>query len=207
MAMLTINLIPERTRRVQRRRQSALRWGIAILVVFVLLAIPLSVDWHDHVKLAGLIQRDNRLELDLSMIRSELQTLTQETKTIDSQTRYAQALRTKRDWSKLLFLIGQSLPRGCWLTSLATDPVKPNRAVLNRHQSSKNKEDDFTLPYLTDSPRRLRISGYAIEASEPHQLVAQLKATDIFTNVALEGMRSETVLEDDYYHFDLICEW
>ena len=60
---------------------------------------------------------------------------------------------------------------------------------------------------IIEVPRKLKIVGYATTPAEPHAFVTALKDSGVFTNVALERLLREPMLDGFYFRFELDCEW
>jgi len=207
--MVGINLIPEPVQLAQLRRWRLKRWATAILVSLMALALPLGLDWMQQAEAARLRTEDESLRAQLTAIRSQLRSTSAGADEALLQLGRADALRSKRCWSGMLAMIGRRMPAGCWLTSISTDPAAPEGAAAPQRRAASRPATPKAPPeaVVIDAPRKLSLSGYATTASDPHTFVARLKEMGIFTNVELQRVATEPVLNDSYFRFELYCEW
>ena len=141
--------------------------------------------------------------------RAELGSVTAQVEKARVRFERSSLLQSKRNWSGLIALTAKSIPDGCWLASLRTDPAVPGppRLLVTHPTAVDGKTPAPPKPVVIEAPRRLRLTGYASRASEPHMFVANLKATSVFSNVELENMVSASVWNGTYFRYDLLCEW
>ena len=207
--MVSVNLIPKGVQLAQTRRRHLSRWTIAVAVAGVVLTVPLTLGWVRRAEAAHLRAQADQHQARLAQSRNDLETVTTELDRVLSQLERALALRSKRPWSPLLALIGGRMPKGCWLTSIGTDPATPSAGARRsgRPDSKRAKPATPTSTLIIEAPRKLRIAGYATDAAEPHEFVIGLKDTGIFSNVVLENLRREPALDGFYFRFELLCEW
>ena len=206
--MIGVNLIPQAVQTAQARRRHVGRWTTALATVSLALAVPLAIDWYDRARADDLRAEHSELEQRLGTQRGELRALTGQLQEVGTRLERANALRAKRAWSSLLAMIGRRMPEGCWLTSIATDPPVPSEGAARGPAPHKNDPASQQATTLAiESPRMLRLAGYAADVAEPHEFVAKLKETGVFSRVVLERSRSEPVLDGTYFRFDLVCEW
>lgn len=213
--MVGVNLIPKGVQLAQTRRRHISRWAIAIAVAGGVLTVPLTLGWVRRAEAANLRAQADQLQARLARSRNDLETVTTELDRVLSQLERALALRSKRPWSPLLALIGGRMPKGCWLTSIGTDPATPSAGarrsgrprVLTSADSRREKPSAPKSTILIEGPEKLRIAGFATDAAEPHEFVIGLKDTGVFANVVLEHLRREPALGGFYFRFELLCEW
>ncbi len=206
--MNRLNLIPEPMQLVRMRHRLAKRWSVCVLVAAFVLVVPLLVDQYRKVEAARLRIESAALRTQLASHRATLATLTTQADQSRVHLQRAEALRSKRTWSSLFALVADRLPEGCWLTSLATDPVTPQGGGTRtpaRHAAKPDQESE--TPITIEAPRRLKMTGYATEPAEPYQFVTNLKQAAVFRDVNLQTSRREQVLEGSYFRFELSCEW
>lgn len=206
---ISINLIPESVRWAQHRRRLLSRWAVALSLVIGSLLVPFAIDRHEQGRAERLRTQHERMQGELADLRVQVQEATGQAERMAHQLRRAQAVLAKRRWTGVLWLIAQTMPDQCWLTSVATDPVKPSPGSLANStkrlvKTSGSVEENVTL---VDTPRRLRISGFSVDAFRPHRLVRRLKRSGSFERVALEGVERELVRGEEFFRFDLTCEW
>ena len=206
--MTDINLIPMPLRITRGRRRRLKAWGLSVMAALLLLFLPVVFDQYLRVEASRLAAQNNELEGTLTGLRQQLATLTTEADRSLIQLQRAQALRSKRAWSAMFTIIGENMPEGCWLISIATDPSSPSGGVGQRSRSTARGKTQSDGPVTKiEAPQRLKIVGYASNASEPHQFVTRLKTAGIFRNVSLEASRRERVQDAWVFRFDLVCEW
>lgn len=215
--MLSMNLIPQTLQRARARRRRFKRWALSIVTAAAVLTVPLVVDRFRAAEAARLRAQNVQLQTQVATSQAQLRTLTAQANQTLVQLQRAEALRSKRAWSALLGLVARRIPPGCWLTSIATDPAVPGegpgfRSVRRaagkslRHANRKGDEEPDS-PVTIDAPRKIRMTGYAADAAEPHQFVTNLKKAAVFAEVTLETASREPMLDGSYYRFELVCEW
>lgn len=216
------NLIPMPLRIARGRRRRLKAWGLAVMAALLLLSTPIVFDQYLRVEASRLGTQNEKLAGVLTGLRQQLATLTVEADRSLLQLERAKALRSKRAWSAMFATIARSMPEGCWLTSIATDPSSPSGGARPRPRGTAtgmtNRQAGFTSSDESvtkiEAPQRLKIVGYASDASEPYQFVTSLKKTNVFRDVVLETSRRERVQNRQagsasawYFRFDLACEW
>lgn len=209
--MLAVELRPpEQTFRVTRARHTR-RWAVAIAIALCPLALTLTVDWFQHADLRARLDEKTRAELQLVTVRERFKFATAEAEQLLAQIQRADALRAKRAWSDLLSLIGQAVPPNGWLTTISTEPAAPSGVSTNIIAPTPPTTDSTANvpkpPVMIESPRELRISGYAVAAAEPSDFVTGLRGSNIFTKVELIQVRQEPIHDGSYYKFDIVCKW
>ena len=220
--MVEVNLIPESVLFARTCRRHAVRWATSLALAGTTLALCAGSDWVQRVEVRSL--RDKRERLGAEMVRAsaELDAVTLAANDAHLRVERARALRSKRAWSGMLALIASRMPEGSWLTSIATDPSSPpGGAGLRPRATATGKTNqqagltgsDESVTKI-EGPQRLKIVGYASDASEPYQFVTNLKNTNVFRDVVLETSRRERVQDQQagfasawYFRFDLACEW
>jgi Tfp pilus assembly protein PilN len=206
--MVSVNLIPSNVRLAQACRYRVKRWGVSIVAGLAVLAVPASIDWLQHARAAELHQERDRLNLEVAAVKTELRTLTAQVQEASVQLERANALRSKRAWSAMLATIEHCMPRGCWVTSIATDPAVPGPAASSAPPARRaDSTSERSQPVVIDAPRRLKITGYAADIAEPQEFIASLKDTGAFSRVLLGRTDREPVLDGTYFRFELSCEW
>lgn len=213
--MVGVNLIPQDLQIAQAVRRHLKGWTVAVVGAAALVSAPLAMGWYLRAEASELRVRNDQLQGQLVQSRNDLKVITLQANQAASRLERATALRSKRPWSRLLVMIGNYMPAGCWLTSIGTDPVTPPAGGARRSRVPRLAGGDPRRPkssarrstLVIEAPRKLRITGYATEAAEPLEFVTALKGSGVFGNVTLEHMRREPVLDDFYYRFELLCEW
>ena len=207
--MISINLIPRDVRRRQTQRRRLWRWASLAMVGLLLLGASAGFDFARRGTVDQLRATDESLQVKVTRARADLQTITAELMSARNNLEHATALRTKRAWSGMIALIARTMPENCWLTSIATDPDKPTAGRRNsRKKPAKKKPAGKEQEVVViDAPRRLKITGYAREASEPNEFVDRLNHSGAFRLVELERSQREPILDGSYYRFQLYCEW
>ncbi len=213
--MVGVNLIPQDLQLAQAVRRHLKWWTVAIVGAAVLVSAPLAMGWYLRAEASALGVQTDQLQGQLAQSRNDLKLITAQVSQAASRLERATALRSKRPWSRLLVMIGNYMPGGCWLTSIGTDPVTPPAVAARRSRDPRSAGGDARKPnsagdrstLIIEAPRKLRITGYATDAAEPLEFVTALKDSGVFGNVALERMRREPVLDGFYFRFELLCEW
>lgn len=206
--MVSVNLIPATVQATRARQRHLKLWGVMVMASAALLSVPLGMDWYQSARAVELRRMDESLQDRLVNTRADLRTQTATANELLLQLNRAKALRSKRAWSGLIGLVGRCMPRGCWLTSIATDPGAPVGGPHRRQAStSEGLGQDGEATVTIEAPRKIRLAGYASDAAEPHIFVASLKATEVFSQVTLERSQREPVLDGYYFLFELVCEW
>ncbi|MFH1107978.1 MAG: hypothetical protein V1790_02100 [Planctomycetota bacterium] len=221
--MVTLNLLPESVQAAQAQRRHAKRWALILAAAAVAGAVPAGAHWMQHVQIEELGAQSEKLQNDLAAARVELRTATAEANDAFLRLERAKALRSKRAWSGMLALIGSCLPKQCWLTSIATDPEVPPAGPVARSPLPpaatpaadppaspliKGGKRGFEPAVVTiEAPRKLRISGEALDSADPLSFVAKLKESQVFRDVILERSLRERPEQESQFRFELICEW
>lgn len=204
--MIKVNLIPTSVQIEQRSRIRMKRWILICLLSLTMVTLLCCYDWINQAKINTLMMENQRTLITLRTARQTLQSLTKTLTESDLKMKRAKVLRSKRSWSGMMSMIATALPTRSWLILIATDPPIPagtaKRAVI---VSSTDSANDETI--TIEVPRKLKLIGYAVDASEPMIFVSNLKAYGIFTSVKLVRSYLEPVEEDKYFRFELICEW
>jgi len=209
--MIELNLLPLEVQLAGARRRRIRQWSAAAVVAAMIAAIPFGMDTMRRLRADDLRGQNDALQSELTSTRTELRTLSASAVEATLQLERTLALRTKRSWSGLLAFIGSCLPDECWLTSVATDPPIPMGAGPIRPVPSQTavagtppKEKQVVT---IDAPRKLRISGLAIDAAQPHGFVSRLKESNVFQGVTLEQSVLEQGEAEPHFRFSLVCEW
>lgn len=207
--MTTINLIPDALVRTVDRRRRTRQWTTLVAVAVGLLMIPVTAESWRQAQAAELRGENRKLAAQVMALREEVQSLSLESEDVFLQTERANALRAKRAWSAMLNLLAQALPPRSWLTTVETDPpVPPPTAPPIVDRAPKDATTPTGPQTITiEAPRRLRITGYAIDASDPLLFVTALNRTGVFQRVSLEKSQRERVEQDSFFRFELACEW
>lgn len=207
--MTRVNFIPEALLRARERRRRARWWTSLGAGALGLLMIPVAAESWRQAQAADLRGESRRLTAELSGLREEVKSLSIESEEVFLQIERAKALRSKRAWSAMLNLIAQAMPANSWLTSVETDPpVPPPNAPTVAEKLPKDATSPTGPQTITiEAPRRLRITGYAVDSAEPLSFVTELNRSGIFQRVSLEKSLREPVEHDSFFRFELVCEW
>lgn len=209
--MTRLNLVPESIQIATARRRRLGAWAVAGFCGAAAVAGPLAIDWFQRTEIRRLQARSTRLGADVERTRGELRSATEEVSRLRLQLQRADVVRNKRPWSGMLGLLNGTLPAGCWLTTLGTDPAVGPSAV--QVVAAPAQSAGVRLPEakpgiaVMDAPRKLKLSGYAADASLPHAFVRNLKDASLFAQVNLQKTVREAVGDGLYYRFDVECEW
>lgn len=204
--MIKVNLISTYVQIEQRSRIRMKRWILVCLLSLVMVILPWGYDWINRASVNTLTKDNQRILTTLKTTRQTLQSLTKTLAETDLKLKRANVLRAKRSWSGMMSMIATALPTRSWLILIATDPPVPpgaQRRTVTVSSTDSTKDETITI----DAPQKLRLIGYAVDASEPMVFVSNLKAYGIFTNVKLIRSYLEPIEDDKYFRFELICEW
>lgn len=205
--MAGVNLIPESVWLAQARRRHVRHWALWITLAACAVAVLSGIEWFHEATAAELRARNDTLQSELETVRGELVSLTSEAHRVHLQIERAKALRSKRAWSGMLAMIASCMSPGAWLTSIATDPPTPPEGGARSKRQGSNETDESHAVVVIEAPRRLRISGYALEDAHPDEMVVRLKNAEVFTRVVSGGRHREPMLDGSYFRFELVCEW
>lgn len=210
--MTSINLIPPALVFARQRRARLRLWGIATACGLFLVALPIAVDQVQAARADALREELGALIGEEAILRDRLSVIDEESKHLRNQTERAKALRAKRAWSNMLSLLGACLPAEAWYTSIATDPEAPvgGRTVIRSTpetttpgQPAKPAPKTITI----DAPRRLVLTGYALENEHVYALMGNLGATRVFSGIELVESVRDANREVPAMRFQLRCEW
>lgn len=202
-----LNLIPEAAQVSAARRHRLVKWAAAASCSMLAVFIPLTMDVLQRADLRRLQNRNSRLQSELDQARGALRSITGELAQVRLQSQRAEVIRKKRAWSGLLALFADALPARCWITSLATDPPAGANTAQAQPPTGVPKPSDKPPLTTVEAPRKLRLSGYAADASLPHVFVKTLKETSVFAQVNLQKSIRETTGDGACFRFDVECEW
>lgn len=208
-----INLIPEPIRVDRARGRRIRKWSVIVCVALAGSAVPTVASWMQTRKAEQLRAGYDQLQSDLNSSREELKSISAQANELFLRLERAKSLRSKRNWSGVFALIARTLPQGCWVTTLATDPdvPPPQQAAVKQAPVASAKPTDAPpekpAPVFIEAPRRLRIVGQSIEASGPLAFVLQLKDAEVFRDVVLERSQRESDDTRTSFHFEVICTW
>jgi Tfp pilus assembly protein PilN len=209
--MTRLNLVPESIQIATARRRRLSAWAVAGLCGAAAVAGPLAIDWFQRTEIRRLQARSSRLRGEAERTRGELRSATEEVSRLRLQLQRADAVRNKRPWSGILGLLNGTLPVGCWLTSVGTDPAAGpstvQAAAAPTPSAGGRMPEEKKGIAVMDAPRKLKLSGYAADASLPHAFVKNLKGSSLFAHVNLQKTAREAVGDGQYYRFDVECEW
>ncbi len=206
--MAIINLIPAHILARQLRRHHLRRWLAPLATASIGVAVMLWMTLSQQAEASELEAQTQQLVSQVALSQQQLNQARTKSLQLQEQKRRADALRRKRAWSRVLALIGQSLPKSAWLTSVSTDPTTPS--IVRRTQSARIQADQNQklIEVVTiDAARKLRILGYTAQPGEPHELVGRLKTSGIFESVSLIHSRRQDVFDGSYFQFEVLCAW
>lgn len=206
---ISVNLLPQSVRLSQHRRRLLVRWAAVWSLALCALIVPYSLDQNEQTRTDRVRGQQEQLRREIADLKHEVQAAASQADRVLRQLRRAKAMLAKRRWTGVFSLIAGAMPDQCWLEAVSTDPVTPPPTasatrIAQLVNSADAVEKDVTL---IDSPRRIRISGFSIDASRPHQMVSRLKQSGSFDHCALEGVEREAVGGEEFFRFDLTCEW
>jgi Tfp pilus assembly protein PilN len=213
--MVAINLIPESTQIAQARRRHAARWAVVVFVAGLACALPWTAHWAQHARIEELKSINDQLQTDLHGARTELKRVSSEAADLLLRIERARALREKRSWSAMMALIASTLPRDCWLTSVATDPPSAAAGATPARKAAPTPAAPAPggpappkpAAVTVEAPRKLRLVGNASNSTEPLVFVAALKEARVFQEVVLEQATAEGDQKTPLFRFEVRCEW
>lgn len=209
--MISINLIPEETCRTQARRTRIRAWTLALVVAVGSLGIPLGMDWFQQARVDELHVERQRLQVELEQLRAEQRTVGDQAVRLQSQLERARALRSKREWSALFSLVATSLPSDAWLTTISTDPPVPAREQSRLDQAKSESEapavQGGAQMVTIDAPRKLRLTGYAVDYGQLYEFMGGLKRSGAFAEVMQVRAGIQPVLTESAVAFEVLCTW
>lgn len=150
---------------------------------------------------------DQRLSQEERAVAAELSEIVATSHEAHSQIERAKALRSKRSWSSMLELIADTMPPGCWLTELATDPPAPTGVQKQPRELNVADAAKTAQTVTIEAPQKLRIIGYASDPAEPLTFIDNLKASNVFTDVVSKGTQREPAGDGYSFRFELECLW
>ena len=190
------------------RQRRGRAWAVSVVASVSLVLAAFAVDWARTARASDLCAEKELLLVELTAVRTDLKEVTAEANRVLLHIARAKALRGKRAWSGLVALIGECMPQGCWLSSIATDPDRPaagsTRPTASSKIAGKKKPQG---PVTIDAPRMLKIAGFAPDSAQPLEFVTDLKRSEAFTTVSLQSSQRVPVLDGSYYRFELVCTW
>ena len=190
--MLSVNLIPIRRRQERRLRARARKWGVAVSVYAVLLAlgyVAWRLEWatddRDFTRQLTLVHSDlDEAAKSIDALRASLK---------ESQLvlQLNQAVAGQPDWSLLLALLGK----------LRGEDIVLNRCDLEAApKGSTALLDEFAVPVV------LKIQGYGNTQAEVSQFALRLERTGLFQDVSLVKTNRESFLAGEAVAFRLECQ-
>lgn len=209
--MIAINLIDDSLLAARRRVRRMRQWTIVIATGLVIAAFPVGVEISRQQELVALreeqINSDNRIRSTKAKFEETKLEVAQLNVHIDR----ADALRSKRSWSRLLDLISRNLPDEMWMVSVATDPPVPPSGVRDRTlpASSRSRGSNQGIPQVVsfEAPRALILEGYSLQHGSLYEFMADLKSTNVFNEVELTRATEESVFASTAIKFKLTCRW
>jgi len=204
-----VNLLPAQLVAAHARRRHIRRWVVACLAALALLSVPVGLEWYRIARAAELDVAYARLKEKRHNVEVELAGVSATSRETFLQLERAKALRSKRSWSGIIALLAATMPKGCWLVELATDPSAPlGQQVRKPASAPKDAPPDHVIPTVTiEAPRKLRIVGFASDPGEPLAFVSRLKQVAVFSRVDLKRTQREPMADGFYFRFELVCEW
>jgi len=206
---MKLNLIPETLRHRHERRRRVRGWGVVLVIAIGLLAVPVTLDWSRKARAKRLRQEQADLVEVRSSMLAEWSTVREEVEETRAQIMRAEALRSKRGWSRLLALVAGAVPDRAWLTAVATDPPQPTGGAPERArvQAARSEPATERENVTVEAPRKLELHGFAPNAGDPIRFVQALKAADVFREVRLQRSSFTKVDDASFFRFNIVCEW
>jgi Tfp pilus assembly protein PilN len=209
-----VNLLPTAYRQSKRQNRRCRRGALFIgLLLIGELAAGLYVHRQASETRAHLAAAEaahfaaREMKAQLIQPRQKLQVLEQ-------QVELAERLRTTHHWSRLLAMLGETLPERVVLTSLATDPPRWAKAVHKKKPDQKTRIRS-TLPGqnrnepapLKSALNGVRVRGYAADYRDLSELTAILNGSGAFHMVDLKEARRGQYLGREVVQFEVDCRW
>ncbi len=202
-----VNLIPYDVRLAQTQRRHLRRWIYCVVPAGVIFVAALVLDARATGDFDTLHVQRAQLTAALTQARANLKSVTAEADRTFLQLERANALRAKRSWSGMLALLAHTMPQDCWLSTIATDPPAPAQYTLRRGQPRRSAGEADRTGLSIQAPRKMRIAGFALNATGPLTFVTRLKETQIFRDVFLERSVDDAEGDEPRFRFDIVCEW
>ena len=204
---ISVNLLPRQLVVAQTLRRRRRRWLAVCVLAALVLAIPVGMESYRMARAEELRLEGARLHQERETVETELTQIITASHEAFLQIERAKALREKRSWSAVLALLADTMPKGCWLTELATDPPAPTGAQARTPADAPATMTGGPATIVIEAPRTLRIYGYASDAAEPLTFVRSLKNSNAFAQVVLRSTQRELAESEYYFRFELQCEW
>lgn len=209
--MIRINLIAESELLARQRARRFRRWTVVVIVAAVTAAFPVGVELSHQQKLLALQAERRDVAEKITSTTTALNAAILEVAQLKSHIARADALRSKRSWSRLLALISRAVPDDMWLISLATDPPAPRSGHRSRSakKSAASKSAESTEPkvVIIEAPRALVLEGYTLQHHALYEFMSRLKGTKVFNDVELTTATEEPVFASKAIRFKLLCRW
>ncbi|MFQ5413805.1 MAG: PilN domain-containing protein [Phycisphaerae bacterium] len=210
--MIQVNLIPDGAVTAQRMRRHARAWSVALGCCVVILAVPLIMDAVGHARVRALQDERTRVLGAVGAARANVHGMAARAALLHTQIERARALRTKRAWSALLITVAMCMPDDLWLTYFGTDPETPSatgsrRRVAAARGAAGAGPTSAAAAATIDTPRRIRLRGYAADHAKLYAFMTQLNQTGVFDRVTLVMSVVKPVHDGTAVAFSLECDW
>lgn len=209
--MSRVNFIPSSMLGARRRRDHLRRWAAAAIAAACTTIVPLVLNEIGRAQAGELRDKQVETASALSKARKEVEADKLENTKLQGRIDRARALRTKRAWSAMFVMIGNCLPRGAWLSSIATDPAAPSSggsaALRPARGKGKQPEKPAAETVRIEAPQQLVLNGFAAEHAHLYAFISNLKGTDVFSDVKLLRSGAEESADREVVGFTLTCAW
>lgn len=208
--MIRINLIDEKILVDRRCRRHLRRWLAVCLASAAIGAVPVIIELTRQSQVYSLKAEKRQVGGRIESTRAHLNTVGVQMRTLDAQMSRADALRTKRSWSRLLGLISQLTPEEMWFITVSTDPPAPrggDQDLTTDNRRKSGEKDDEPRIVTLDAPRALSFDGYTLEHRFLYEFMSNLQGTGIFDEVTLTKATEEPVLKSRAVRFSILCRW
>jgi hypothetical protein len=209
--MIGINLIDESVLVARRRVRRLQKWAMVIAAALVVASFPVGVEISRQHRLVGLRDEQNDANNKIQSAKAKLEKTRLEVAQLNVQIDRADALRTKRSWSRLLHLIERNLPDEMWMVAIATDPPVPPSGVHDRtrlaNSRSEGNNEGIAQVVTFEAPRAIVLEGYTLHHGSLYDFMARLKQTKVFNDVELTKASEEPVFASKAVRFKLTCRW
>lgn len=214
--MIGVNLIDVALLTRRRRLRRIRRWAAIIVLTGLVGTVPAGVEYARERRLHMLNKDHVALRERIGAAQVRLNGVSADVRAIESQIARANALRSKRSWSRLLGHIGEILPEQMWLVSVSTDPARPTRGdrdyrpkeaddAKNKKKKEEESEEDQVI--RLEAPERFQFEGYALEHRHLYEFIESLKRGGHFSDVQITKAAEEPVLTGRAVRFKIECRW
>ena len=209
-----INLLPASYLQAKRQHRRCRRGA---LVISLLLLGELAVGLYVHRQASETrshLAAAEAARFAAQEMKTQLVEPRRQLNALEQQVELAERLRMTHHWSRLLALLGDTLPERVVLTRLATDPPRWQKAVYKEKPDPQTRlrkkafgQDKDEPPPLKSALNGLHLLGYAADSRDLSALTATLNGSGAFNRVDLKEARRGQYLGRDVIQFEVNCRW